>query len=668
MNSFYGGKEGRTYHIVQRFDCIKINTGSIPATTSSAFENGIPAGVQVSYTSEGVTKYYFTLNEVSNRANFNPSEHYELRGMVDCFAQGGNYTGANYGQYVIIDTGFTTGNSNKENGLLYRRGFDYNQNGTPKPNPPGPGGSQEAYQAAWMNYISHPGGGAIYVGQIQGPIGKTPEIEVVEWDQLISSIEEGYSAGSTSTAIVTVPGAIFEENQGTVSSTFNDNVKAGYVNIEDANGDIIGAHISFEIPYPVFDITVGSTDPYTEASAEELEMTPSHPFYHKWEFNIPGGKKGDSVVDLSVVKGSQIIAAQPPVILDEEQEINQNYDYMVYSQASYQENENGDITYYLGRWPWNVIDSISVSSNGNKRKFITQDSESQEIKLGYLIDLDSNSTTFPKKVLSCISAGTLGSTENIPSSSAININQVWQGQNTVWKCIQIDESPVDSLDMTFTAASSQSFSNAFQNLDYLVSDPDGKIYAKYTSDEEAKEIATINSVRAMRNDGDTISVLYSDQNMVPSTAQKVIENWEDPVSGIIYPSSTWHNLGTLPAQYHIYGQVDLEWLTSHATHDLPEALHLDDENPQNDYSAYAGWLITVLDTQGDTHLYTYDYHNETDHSINIPGATVSDTRWYEVMKIPQQYTNNIVVSSEQPTTLTDGGYWFKISSGNHSHN
>lgn len=66
--SFYGGKEGRSYHIVQKYDSIE--------------------------------------------------------SMVTFFQQGGQYTTVNFGEYVIIDT---PNKNDSDNGRLYRRGFDYLQ-------------------------------------------------------------------------------------------------------------------------------------------------------------------------------------------------------------------------------------------------------------------------------------------------------------------------------------------------------------------------------------------------------------------------------------------------------------------------------------------------------------------------------------------------------------
>lgn len=68
MNSFYGGKEGRTYHIVKRYN---------------------------------------TIEE-----------------MVNNFAKGAAYPDVSYGQYVIIDT---VSKNDINNGRLYRRGINYSQ-------------------------------------------------------------------------------------------------------------------------------------------------------------------------------------------------------------------------------------------------------------------------------------------------------------------------------------------------------------------------------------------------------------------------------------------------------------------------------------------------------------------------------------------------------------
>lgn len=81
MNSFYGGKEGRTYHIVQTYPSIEE--------------------------------------------------------MVNNFARGAAYPDVSYGQYVMIDT---VSKNNPDNGRLYRRGINYSQElENPTPEHPGAG-------------------------------------------------------------------------------------------------------------------------------------------------------------------------------------------------------------------------------------------------------------------------------------------------------------------------------------------------------------------------------------------------------------------------------------------------------------------------------------------------------------------------------------------------
>ena len=70
--SFYGGKQGRSFHIVERYDSV-----------------------------------------------------YE---MVSKFQEGTNYTDVAFDEYVLIDTILNNNQkSNPENGLLYRRGYNYQE-------------------------------------------------------------------------------------------------------------------------------------------------------------------------------------------------------------------------------------------------------------------------------------------------------------------------------------------------------------------------------------------------------------------------------------------------------------------------------------------------------------------------------------------------------------
>ena len=105
MDSFYGGRQGRTYNIVARFP--------------------------------------------------------DISAMTSAFAQS-TYTAVNFGQYVMIDTinkpddwtgAWTPRWTDRQNGAIYRRGFDITNTIAPE-----------------STTIVNPGNGAIYVGQI--PSGK----------------------------------------------------------------------------------------------------------------------------------------------------------------------------------------------------------------------------------------------------------------------------------------------------------------------------------------------------------------------------------------------------------------------------------------------------------------------------------------------------------------
>lgn len=142
MDSFYGGRQGRTYNIVARFNSIK--------------------------------------------------------DMTTAFAQS-TYTKVNFGQYVMIDTINEPDNyqndtpwkprwSDRENGAIYRRGFDINRT-----------------LASNSTSIIDPGNGAIYVGQIpSGQPGDTIEnVRINENNELLYDIKHwnmtssGASASST---------------------------------------------------------------------------------------------------------------------------------------------------------------------------------------------------------------------------------------------------------------------------------------------------------------------------------------------------------------------------------------------------------------------------------------------------------------------------------------
>ena len=70
-----------------------------------------------------------------------------IQEMITAFKQGGDYKDVNYDEYVMIDT---SNKNSVDNGKVYRRGYDY------------------------TNDL----GGAEYIGQIQGPVGYAPHLNL----------------------------------------------------------------------------------------------------------------------------------------------------------------------------------------------------------------------------------------------------------------------------------------------------------------------------------------------------------------------------------------------------------------------------------------------------------------------------------------------------------
>lgn len=194
--------------------------------------------------------------------------------MIKNFKLGNGYKVVNYDEYVIIDT---ENKNDPDNGKVYRRGYDYN------------------------NEL----GGAIYVGQIVGPSGLAPHVEISTVED-VESIQEtegfDYRTGSKEYSVTDgniVPGK-YVDDEG--NPMYNDIIKWVYCSVRDDKNDSneSTAYIGFKIPYTVIDFTASAVSAYT-TDQEELssrEDDGEHPFYEKWNLKIPRGIKGDAIKNL----------------------------------------------------------------------------------------------------------------------------------------------------------------------------------------------------------------------------------------------------------------------------------------------------------------------------------------------------------------------------------
>lgn len=260
--------------------------------------------------------------------------------MVEAFQQGGAYTTVGYDEYVIIDT---ENKNDKDNGKIYRRGYDYS------------------------NEI----GGAIYIGQIVGPTGPAPHLElktIKEVEAIKDEPDFDYRRGKGNYAPTEnlIPGKIVNED-GTI--TYNDDIKWAWCSVRNADGSDTTAHIGFIIPYLVVDYTANSVDPYYNRSNNSNKFVNQnlidradagdHPFYEHWDIKIPKGIKGDSFKNLRAVPANTLIQNYP----GKDDDVANGREVLIYDYYHYDKDAGGEpISIYLG--DYNLIDNINIDEDG----------------------------------------------------------------------------------------------------------------------------------------------------------------------------------------------------------------------------------------------------------------------------------------------------------------
>lgn len=348
FESFYGGRQGASIIIVKRFDGIDIPEKTrfrckwFAQDGNSKFYVPLIERTKDNYNSypnfdaipcDGVTTVTSAEGVVSTPL---PIEYAE--GMKQCFEKGGlTASTVGYGEYVLIDTvsGFGEHN-NPENGRVYRRGMNYDQDL----------------------------GGAEYIGTIVGPEGKVPRIDMGE----ISAIEQqpthtvlDYMMHEGDAREGIVPGKYDKDGV----TKFNDSVTYGWAHVKDSYGNINRMLIGFKFPYLVAETTSSSRSAYYTQEDYDLgritdesligtrikdeqnfelfvdngfnsdDRDPTHgdtghAFYRRWKLAIPHGVKGDAQTQLEIIPTKMRTGAslwnseditQPPVDVADEDTI-----------------------------------------------------------------------------------------------------------------------------------------------------------------------------------------------------------------------------------------------------------------------------------------------------------------------------------------------------------
>lgn len=325
MSSFYGGKQGRSYRIVKHYDSVE--------------------------------------------------------DMVNAFSQGNEYTDVGYGEYVIIDTIVNRNEkSNPENGLLYRRGYNFdeplNEAGRAAANAEQKIEGNTSHEK-WSQYVEQPGGGAIYIGQIVGPKGEAIPIELLNWNDFLEAADQTGQEPKTEEGILTpVPG--YENGE------YKDTIDYGYCTLKNINGDVTGAYLSFNFPYTVFNFEAELVEPYNlETVIEEQDDSIGHPYYKHYKFSIPKGKHGQEVSEIGIYQRNQNgTYTKLSNISDLSQRDNLFFGYKL---KNYDNSQDGETTALQGLVPYKVIKNTTEVKRDDRNypskiKFDYTDGTSKEVK------------------------------------------------------------------------------------------------------------------------------------------------------------------------------------------------------------------------------------------------------------------------------------------------
>lgn len=252
--------------------------------------------------------------------------------MIAKFKLGSEYTAVHFDQHVMINT---VNKNDPDNGKIYRRGYDFNNNM----------------------------GGAEFVGTIVGPAGHAPMVQLTTIAEVRrKTAEEGYEERHSS-GRYSISGQNLVPGK-TSNGTFNDAITWECCSIRNENDEDTTAYIGFTFPYTVIDVEASTIQPYiggryADVSGAYRNDDYMHPFYEKWHLDIPKGVKGDAFKNLKVQVADMTIEPYD----GQADDINNQEKVIVYEYYNYEDYKNGNPKkYYLG--DYNVIKDITIAQNG----------------------------------------------------------------------------------------------------------------------------------------------------------------------------------------------------------------------------------------------------------------------------------------------------------------
>lgn len=206
--------------------------------------------------------------------------------MVKAF-EGGQSTEIDFGDYVILNY---VNRNHPLNGGLYRRGLDYNSERKILDY------NYDFKDKKWVEkeILAN---GAEFVGILAGPIGESPKIEVVNYEDVGKTPENMVDYNSFTANIELVPGSSY--SKGTIR-------EATYFN-EETHESV--SKIGIQVPYTVFDVKVTGLEAGEKPEVNISKKNNDNNFHKVISFKIPEGIKGDTFQNLRIeeVDGKSVL-------------------------------------------------------------------------------------------------------------------------------------------------------------------------------------------------------------------------------------------------------------------------------------------------------------------------------------------------------------------------
>lgn len=308
--------------------------------------------------------------------------------MVQAFKRGDSYRDVWYNEFCLIDT---PNKNNVDNGKLYQRGLDY----------------------------TNDMGGAVYKGQIVGPMSGTPFMQMntiqevknqstkaipEDWERVyptgydtdgeghVTGYKTTLDAGEENKPIATFP---FSKAHDTSlvpgkndDGTFVDEITWTWCNIRTPDGNKSSwYYVGFTIPYMVVEYDTHVVSQYNASGNYQSDTTTvertddkTHPFFTSWDFGIPKGIKGDAIRNLRVITPtsgdtiyspsaitvnttSGLVSLGEPGYSGQSEDIAAGRKILVFDMYYYDNQINPDpVMVYVG--DFNKIDEITLADDG----------------------------------------------------------------------------------------------------------------------------------------------------------------------------------------------------------------------------------------------------------------------------------------------------------------